>query len=411
MAQAISIWRGLNRKFLVLTARVSFARREMKKDHRRKPLPSAILLYADTQQSADLLYFGGFRAPDPFIALRVGRRKVAVLNALEYGRGLKESAFDEILPLEAWVERSKRRFQIEDPGIAAVIATLLRHFKVRSVLVPTDFPSGVAFRLLELGVGVEPAPGPLFPEREIKSETEARAIAEGNRASARGLAAAESLLRRAVVKRGRLVVDGQALTSERVREEIEIACLRAGAVSLDTIVAGGDQACDPHCAGSGVLRANQLIIVDVFPRVVATGYHGDMTRTFLRGSPSDAQARLVAAVRSAQQVALGSIRAGLTGRKIHDHVMTRFEALGYETKSGPEGSTGFFHGTGHGLGLAVHEPPRVNRTGPRLRKGTVVTVEPGLYYPGLGGCRIEDVVQVTTTKPRLLSKYHYDWVL
>lgn len=383
----------------------------MKRDRRRKGAATAVLLYADTQQSADMLYFGGFRAPDPFVALGIGRRKIAVLNALEYGRGLKESAFDEILSLEEWHERSKRSIPVNDTGMAEVIASLLRHYNVRSVVVPTDFPVGLAFRLLELGVAVAPASGPLFPEREVKSEAEARAIAEGNRASARGLAAAENILRRAAIRRGRLVVDGRPLTSERVREEIEIACLRAGAVSLDTIVAGGDQGCDPHCTGSGVLRPHELIIVDVFPRVAATGYHGDMTRTFLRGTPSEAQVQLVTAVRSAQKVAQRTIRAGVTGKKVHSQVAAYFENLGFETRSGSEGATGFFHGTGHGLGLAVHEPPRVNHTGGRLRRGMVVTVEPGLYYPGLGGCRIEDVVQVTTSRPRLLSKFHYNWIL
>jgi Xaa-Pro aminopeptidase len=93
-------------------------------------------------------------------------------------------------------------------------------------------------------------------------------------------------------------------------------------------------------------------------------------------------------------------------------VVAEFERRGYETKCTARGSVGFFHGTGHGLGLAVHEPPRMNATVDRkLLRGSVVTVEPGLYYPGLGACRIEDVVQVTAGQPRLLSDYHYEWEL
>jgi Xaa-Pro aminopeptidase len=191
---------------------------------------------------------------------------------------------------------------------------------------------------------------------------------------------------------------------------IEVACLEAGAVSANTIVAGGDQACDPHERGSGPLRPHELIIVDIFPRVTRTGFHGDMTRTFLRGRATDAQRKLVAAVRAAQLAALKEIRAGVNGRDVHRKVVETFTKRGFETKHSPTGSVGFFHGTGHGLGLAVHEPPRMSGSiDYTLKKRSVVTVEPGLYYPGLGGCRIEDVVQVTSAAPRLLSHYHYHW--
>jgi Xaa-Pro aminopeptidase len=202
------------------------------------------------------------------------------------------------------------------------------------------------------------------------------------------------------------------LTSERLKVAIETACIEAGSVSLSTIAAGGDQACDPHNRGTGPLRPNELIIVDVFPRVADTGYHGDMTRTFLRGRASDAQKAIVGAVRAAQLRALAAIRAGVPGSEVHRKVTETFTSLGFETRSTPSGSVGFFHGTGHGLGLDVHEPPRMNATdNTPLRRGAVVTVEPGLYYPGVGACRIEDVVQVTGASPRMLSKYPYSWEL
>ena len=104
------------------------------------------------------------------------------------------------------------------------------------------------------------------------------------------------------------------------------------------------------------------------------------------------------------------IRTGVNGRAVHLKCVEVFTQRGFETKATPKGSVGFFHGTGHGLGLAVHEPPRMSPTVDYpLKKNSVVTVEPGLYYPGLGGCRIEDVVQVTAGKPRMLSSYPYTW--
>ncbi len=276
--------------------------------------------------------------------------------------------------------------------------------------VPSDFPAGVYEQLFELGLDLVVADGALFPARELKTPAEAAAIREGNRCSALGFAAAERILRASKVAGRKLLYQGKPLTSERLKFAIEVACLEAGAVSSNTIVAGGDQACDPHERGSGPLRPHELIIVDIFPRVTRTGFHGDMTRTFLRGRASDAQRKLVAAVRAAQLIALRKIRAGVNGRDVHRAVTDVFVENGFETKHSAKGSVGFFHGTGHGLGLAVHEPPRMGGSVDyTLKKHSVVTVEPGLYYPGLGGCRIEDVVQVTAAAPKMLSRYHYRW--
>ena len=150
--------------------------------------------------------------------------------------------------------------------------------------IPEDFPAGLAFKLRSAGMKLTVSDGPLFPAREIKSDVEASAIRKGNQAAASGIRAAEKMLRQSVVKNGRLYLDGRLLTSERVQEAIEIACIEKGAVAAGTIVAGGDQGCDPHCRGSGTLRPNELVIVDVFPRVKSSGYHGDMTRTLLKGA-------------------------------------------------------------------------------------------------------------------------------
>jgi Xaa-Pro aminopeptidase len=373
---------------------------------------AAVLLYAESERGADQLYFAGFRVGDPFITFAWRGQRFGVLNALEFGRARKESSLDRVLPLEDWTATAKQQLKVEQAGPAEVIATLARSFKIPAFRVAADFPFGLALKLQKLRVKLEPVDGELFPQREVKTPAEARAIAEGNRCSAVGFAAAEALLRKATIARdGRLMLGRATLTSERLREEIEVACLRAGAVSLNTIAAGGDQACDPHCVGHGPLRARELIIVDIFPRVVATGFHGDMTRTFLKGAPSDAQVKLVAAVRAAHGEAIAAVRAGIDGRTVHDGVVEHFKKAGYETKRGPRGAVGFFHGTGHGLGLEVHEGPSLGRRESWLKKGAVVTVEPGLYYPGLGGCRIEDVVQVTAGKPKLLSDYHYRWVI
>jgi len=374
----------------------------------RNPLPP--LLYADTATSTDQLYFSRVSVHDPFIAFGTGRRRITVQSALELGRVKKARTFDEVLPLETWRAKAAQRHPRGKPGPAEIIATLARAYRVPGFRVPDDFPVGLFLKLRKLGVRLETANGPLFPERECKTPAEAAAIREGNRLSSLGFTVCEQILRASRIRGRSLVYQGKPLTSERLRFAIDSAILAEGGRADDTIVAGGDQACDPHERGHGPLRPNELIIVDIFPRVVATGYFGDMTRTYLKGRASDAQRRLCATVRSAHQTALDAVRADIDGRAVHQLVVDTFTAAGYETKHGKNGSVGFFHGTGHGLGLAVHEMPRLSGlVSMKLKAGAVVTVEPGLYYPGLGGCRVEDVVQVTTAGAKLLSCHSYDW--
>ena len=370
--------------------------------------PFPPLLYTDTHSSSDMLYFGSVDVHDPFIAFGVGRKKITVQSALEFGRVKRTGGFDQVLSLETWRDYAREVFGSK-AGVAEIIVCLARKYGIRAFRIPDDFPAGLYDKLGKLGLRIELAGSMLFPEREIKSATEANAIREGNRLSAVGYVAAEEILRSTRIKGRNLIYQETPLTSERLRFAIEVAIKEEGGDARDTIVAGGDQACDPHERGSGPLRPHELIIVDIFPRVLKTGYYGDMTRTYLKGRPSDAQRKLVTTVRDAQRAALRMVRAGVDGSDVHDLVNFIFTRAGFETRREKSGSVGFFHGTGHGLGLAVHEPPRVSAISYKLKAGSVVTVEPGLYYPGLGGCRWEDVVQVTKGPARLLSKHPYNW--
>ena len=168
-------------------------------------------------------------------------------------------------------------------------------------------------------------------------------------------------------------------------------------------MAGGDQACDPHERGSGPLFADSLIILDIFPRDAASGYYGDMTRTVVRGRATDEQRRLWETVRDGQSLALKRMKPGVDGLKVHNQVKQFFTDQGFPTEVRDGRQVGFFHGTGHGLGLEIHEIPRFQKTVFKPRQ--VLTVEPGLYYPGLGGVRIEDVAVVTENGNRIISRF------
>ncbi len=203
----------------------------------------------------------------------------------------------------------------------------------------------------------------------------------------KGLARAMEVLAASKTGPGKkLTWSGRTLTSEILRAEIDSAILRAGGLPANTIVAGGDQACDPHERGFGPLKGDSLIILDIFPRDARSGYYGDMTRTVVRGRASEAQRRLWEAVREGQALALKKMKPGVDGLKLHNEVKQLFTDRGFPTEVRQGRQVGFFHGTGHGLGLEIHEFPRFQKT--VFKPGQVLTVEPGLYYPGIGGARL-----------------------
>ena len=371
----------------------------------------ALLLYADSSSSADMLYFSGIFVPDPFMAFKFGSQTLGLFNALEFARAKKESSLSKVLSYEVYQEKAVKKFQTTNPTPAHLIATVAAEFKTNHFSVPGDFPLGLALLLKDLGLNLHPSEGSLFPERDIKDKETAQKIKEGNKASAAGIKAAKQALAESKIKGGKLYLKGKLLTSERLRTLVNIACLERGALAKDTIVAGGIEACDPHCRGSGVLRAHELIIIDVFPRIEKTGYFGDMTRTVLKGQASEAQTQLVKTVIEAQKLALKSLQPGRKGSEVHQQVQDFFNQKGYKTEARNGLMEGFIHGTGHGLGLEVHEGIRLGPRGAVLQPGHVVTVEPGLYYRDLGGCRIEDVAWIQEKGHELLSQCPYNWVI
>jgi Xaa-Pro aminopeptidase len=195
------------------------------------------------------------------------------------------------------------------------------------------------------------------------------------------------------------------LTSEQIQGVINATIAGLGGAAARTIVAGGNQGCDPHEIGHGPLRAHTTIILDIFPRDMRTGYWGDITRTVVRGRASDAVKKLYAVVGEAQKLAFQKLREGVNGQDVHGGIQELFVSRGYRTGVIRGRMQGFFHGTGHGLGLEIHERPRVGAASEVLRAGQVVTVEPGLYYAGVGGVRLEDVAVIQPNGARNLARF------
>jgi Xaa-Pro aminopeptidase len=361
------------------------------------------LIYAASESSADMLYATRFFVPDPFLYLEQNGKKSILLSDLEIDRGRREAKVDEVISLSL-IQRPLEKRLKKKPTIEQTIERFLRQRRVRRAAVPSDFPLGLAHALNVSGIKLEPISGLFDSQREFKRDEEIKQVQQAIALAEVGLARAEEVLRASEIKPGRkLFWSGKRLTSELLRAEIECAILRAGGLPTNTIVAGGDQACDPHHRGSGPLAANSLIILDVFPRDADTGYYGDITRTVLRGKASEAQKRLWHTVLEGQEHALKKIRPGVSGQELQKEVSDLFTDRGFPTEVREGRWTGFFHGLGHGLGLEIHESPRIAAT--EFKKGQVFTVEPGLYLPTVGGVRHEDDGLVTENGFRVLSKF------
>jgi Xaa-Pro aminopeptidase len=368
----------------------------------KKKNQPARLIVAASEIDADMLYATRFWAPDPFIFLQRNGKRTLVLSDLEIGRARREAKANEFVSFTK-LEREVQGKSKKSPPYEKVLAYFLRTRNVRSTIVPANFPLGYAQELDRNRIRVHATNGLFWPERETKSDEEIKKLEHALRITEAGLKRGIEVLKASKPGAGKkLRWSGKTLTSEILRAEIDTVILRAGGNPNGTIVAGGDQACDPHERGFGPLYANSLIILDVFPRDAKTGYFGDITRTVVRGRASDAQRKLWETVKDGQALGLKRVKAGVDGMTIHKAIQDLFSKRGYKTGIRKGKQVGFFHGTGHGLGLEVHDYPRLQKV--VLKERQVLTVEPGLYYPGLGGVRIEDVVVVTKKGCRIISR-------
>ncbi|MBI3850648.1 MAG: M24 family metallopeptidase [Verrucomicrobia bacterium] len=365
-----------------------------------------LLIVADSEHDANMLYAVKMFVPDPFIYLRIRGRDMVVMSDLELDRARDQAAHCRVLSLSE-CQKTLRRQGVRRTSFAQIIRLLLREEQIGRVFVPENFPHGLANELCRLNIKVKVRPGGFFPQREQKSAAEVKKISAALVMAEVGLAEAIQALKSAKIGRNRrLIYHNVPLTSEKLRSIINTAIIQANGQACHTIVAGGKQGCDPHEQGHGNLHAREPIILDVFPRSQKTGYFGDITRTVVKGRASEAVRKLYDTVKRGQELAFGELYRNTRTADVHKAVQTLFKREGYKTGKENGRMQGFFHGTGHGLGLEIHEAPRLgaHSTGV-LKTGHVVTVEPGLYYPELGGVRLEDVALITSNGPRNLTQF------
>lgn len=363
----------------------------------------ARLMVGASEHCADLLYATGLFVPDPFIWLQAGRRTVGVFSTLEVDRARAQARVGEVVEQSLLETRLKRTPAGAVERFYLVVEALLRTRHIRTVEVPAWTEAGLVDFLRREKIAVRVVQESFFPGRGFKTAEEVRWITRGQRQAEAGMERSFEVLRAAATGPRRVLRwGGKTLTSEILRGEIDAAVVRAGGLPARTIVAGGIQGCDPHESGHGPLRADEAIILDIFPRDQASGYFGDLTRTVVKGRASEALRKQYDTVLAGQLKTLKAMKAGADGARLHEAVKDFFTASGYPTEQRNGRWVGFFHGTGHSLGLEIHEPPRF--AAGRLKAGQAMTVEPGLYYPETGGVRIEDLVIVTRTGVKNLTR-------
>lgn len=372
-------------------------------------MADALLLVGDTPADSNLFYKTHFLG-EGLVYFETGGRGTLLVGSMEKGRAEKQARVDAVRVWEEFNYREiARELNDRQRAFATVLAKAVDESGADRVVVGPRFPALLADNLRAAGVEVQIDPKLLQPQRRQKSAEEIAAIEEAQRANERATAHAVDILRASEDLNGVLHYNGIPLTSERLRMEVEIAFVKEDMdASHSPIIAGGKDAADPHNIGFGPLRAGEAIVMDIFPRSKRTGYWADMTRTVVKGTPSEELVKMYDAVLRAQEAALQQIRAGVNGQDVHAAVERVFEEAGYSGEgSGPR----YTHGTGHGVGLDIHEAPGLGMMGDELLENDVVTVEPGLYDPEIGGIRIEDMVVVTSDGYRNLTRFPKEFQL
>jgi Xaa-Pro aminopeptidase len=370
-----------------------------------------VLIYADSMADASMRNEVPVPVPDPFLYVEKDGERHAVVTSFEISRiepvGIKahpmeEFGYDELLA------QGLPRHEVLMRTLEAAVPTL----GVTSAVVPTTFPIGLADRLRAKGIELTPDRAFFAERRRVKSEAGLAGIRRAQEGTQAAMGAAAEMLRNAEASNGTLMLDGEQLTSERLKARIIEVFNEHNLVSDEMIVAIGGQAASGHDMGSGPIAPGQAIVIDLFPRDRESGYYADMTRTFVVGDIPEELEEYHRLVYEALQRSFEAVKAGAEGSDIFRLVCDVFHEAGQPTQlskqPGEVLSNGFFHGLGHGVGLEVHEPPSLSRDPSKLMAGDVVTLEPGLYREGWGGVRLEDLVLVTEDGAENLTDYPYD---
>ena len=371
-----------------------------------------VLISADSIRSPEMRHEVPVVVPDPFLYIeRNGSRHVVVspfeVERIQGQNGLQPHPYEQF----GWDELVAQGLPLEEVELQTYVRAV-RELGVESAVVPPTFPVELADRLRADGIEISPDRRSFVERRRVKTQAEVDGIKRAQRGAEAGMDAARDLFRRAEEKGGSLTVAGEPLTCERVKLAVQQAFTERDLVADEFIVSHGAQTAIGHELGHGEIKAGEPIVLDLWPRDRASSCYSDMTRTFVIGEPPEELAKYHRLVHEALERALAAVKPGIPGRDVYVLVSEFFHEHGFKTglhkQEGEVLEDGFHHGLGHGVGLEVHEEPWLSRYPGELVTGDVITLEPGLYRAGWGGCRLEDIVLVTEDGGELLTQYPYD---
>jgi Xaa-Pro aminopeptidase len=364
----------------------------------------SILIYGSPEHSADLFHAIPVGIVDPFLYLEAGDRRAATVSVLDANRvgGLGVEVLDPTaLGRDELIAEGRPEHEID----GEVSLRACRVAGITAAAVPPSFPVGLADRLRADGMRLTVDPD-LFVERRRRKTG---AQLEGIRRAQRAAEAAMEVARRLIHELA------PGVTAEDVRTAMQAAADAHGAeLPDDVIVAPGAQSALGHEPGHGEIGAGEPVVVDIWPRDKASRCWADMTRTFVSGAaePPEELSRYWELTRESLRRIHPMVRAGADCREIYAASCAPYEEAGLPTQRSKEPGTvledGYFHGLGHGVGLEIHEHPYLGRLPGVLRAGDVITLEPGCYRRGFGGCRLEDLVLVTEDGGETLTEFPYD---
>lgn len=374
----------------------------------------ALFLYSDSHRDANMFYLTNFLAPDPFIYLiRTDNEPIIVVSQMEYSRAQKQSIIKDVKSYFDYnylkVIKSAKEPHLGGMKFIAKVAEK-ELGKGTRICVPPDFPVLLADVLRKEGLTIEPMLGVVEKARETKDKQEVETIKQIQQVNEKVTSQAIEMIANSEVGANKvLLYNGKPLTVGAVksffgRQFLEYGCLP----EEDIIVACGPKSSDPHYLGEpeDILKADQPIILDIYPRSIQKRYWTDMTRTVVKGKASGNLKKMFETVFEAKNASLDAIRAGVVAKDVYDVCCDVLEKCGYETTRNENRVTvGMTHGLGHGVGLQIHESPRISEFSSNpLDEHVVVTVEPGIYDPSIGGVRLEDTIEVTKSGYNNLTK-------
>jgi Xaa-Pro aminopeptidase len=374
---------------------------------------ASLLIYADSFRSADLRHAVPLGVPDPFLYAEENGSRHVFVSSMEAARVRELGLFDVHVPEELGSDELMASGIDRRELDAQLALRAVGSLGLERASVPADFPVWLADRLRADGIELDVDQELFDDRRRAKTEAQLAGMRKAQRAAEAAMDTCRELLRRAEIRGGELLLDGEQLTVERVKADMSVVFAAHDTTADEYIVAPGAQGAVGHDMGSGPIRPNTPLVVDIFPRDNASAVYTDMTRTFVVGDVPEDVREWHRLCKEALDAAVADIRAGVEARSVFDHTCDIFEAAGEPTqrtkKPGEALADGFFHGLGHGVGLEVHEEPSMGRLANRtLVAGDVVTVEPGLYRAGYAGVRLEDIVLVTDDGAEVITDYPYD---